>query len=264
MLELLESAISSPWAYLVVFAVALLDAFLPIVPSETVVITAGVFAAATGEPQVLAVIALASLGAFLGDHVSYQIGRRAGVLGRLSLGPRRRRAIGWAADALNRRGGLLLVVARYVPGGRTATTLAAGAVGYSPPKFALFDAVAAISWGVYAAMVGYLGGAAFQGDPVKGLLLGLGLAAVTTVVVEMFRYFHIRKHRRQGRAGLPRRDWPGPHRRRPGPIALRARPVPRRTDGPPGRHRMVSPAAQPTPARLGRHRCAPRGPRGRG
>jgi membrane protein DedA with SNARE-associated domain len=191
-LELLESAISSPWAYLVLFAMALLDAFLPVVPSETLVITAGVFAAATGEPPVLAVIALAALGAFVGDHVSYQIGRRAGtaVLRRPGRGSRRRRAADWAADSLSCRGGLLLVVARYIPGGRTATTLTAGAVGYSPRKFAIFDAIAAVTWGVYATMIGYLGGATFQGDALKGLLFGLGLAAAITIAVEVLRYVH--------------------------------------------------------------------------
>ena len=36
-----EEWVSSDWAYLAIFAVAAIDAFFPIVPSETVVISAG-------------------------------------------------------------------------------------------------------------------------------------------------------------------------------------------------------------------------------
>ena len=265
MLELLETAISSPWAYVVIVAVALLDAIFPVVPSETAVITAGVFAAATGQPHVLAVFVLATLGAFVGDHVSYHLGRRAGasLLRRAGRGGRRQRAIDWAADALAHRGGLLLVVARYIPGGRTATTLTAGALGYPPRRFALFDAVAAVTWSAYATLIGYLGGAAFRGDPAKGLLVGFVLAAAITVTVEIFRYLYHWRQRRH--AGDPRSGGqPSRRRRRPGSIALRMRPVFRRADGPPGRRQMSTPAAQPTPGRLWRRGSAPRGPRGRG
>ncbi len=66
-----------------------------------------------------------------------------------------------------------------------------GAVGYPRRKFAMFDALAAGSWGVYSALVGYLGGAAFEHDKLKGLLFGLGLAASITVLVEVVR--HLRR-----------------------------------------------------------------------
>src|SRR4051812_40105979 len=116
MIELLEAAITSPWAYLALFAIAALDGFFPVVPSETMVITAGVFAA-SGEPNLALVIAAAALGAFCGDHISYQIGRSAGTgfTKRLRPGSRRRAAYDWAAKTLATRGGLLLVIARYIP-----------------------------------------------------------------------------------------------------------------------------------------------------
>ena len=49
-LDLLHQTMTSPWVYLAIFAVAVVDGFFPAVPSETAVITAGVFAA-TGEPD---------------------------------------------------------------------------------------------------------------------------------------------------------------------------------------------------------------------
>ena len=213
-MEALEAAITSPWAYLAIFAIAALDAFFPAVPSETLVITAGVFAAG-GEPALLPVILAAAAGAFLGDHISYQIGRTSGgiLLRRLRPGTRRRAAFDWAQRTLAARGGLLLVVARYIPGGRIAATLTMGAVHYPRRKFALFDLLAAGSWATYSALIGYLGGAAFEHDRLKGLLFGLGLAATITVLVELARFLH---HRRSARRSLPS---PPPEAAGPAPSA---------------------------------------------
>jgi membrane-associated protein len=185
-LDALHEAMSSPWLYLALFVLATLDGFFPVVPAETSVITAGVFAAATGAPHLALVIVVAALGAFAGDHVSYAIGRTTND--RLRNGRRSRKAFGWAERALAERGGLVLVVARYIPGGRTACTITMGAVAYPRRSFALFDAVAAGSWAVYSGLIGYVGGAAFENDPFKGLLLGLGIALTVTAVVEIVRY----------------------------------------------------------------------------
>ncbi|MFK3982221.1 DedA family protein [Micromonospora sp. NPDC050397] len=191
-LELLRETVNSPWVYLAIFAIAVVDGFFPVVPSETAVITAGVFAA-TGGPDLALVIAVAATGAFVGDHVSYLIGRTGGhrIVARLRPGSRRHAAYAWARSAMLTRGGLALVVARYVPGGRTAITLTMGTVGYPRRRFHLFDALAACSWAFYSALVGYLGGMAFEHDPVRGLLLGLGIAITVTVAVELIR--HLRR-----------------------------------------------------------------------
>lgn len=210
-MEALEAAISSPWVYLVVFIIAALDAFFPIVPSETLVITAGVFAAG-GGPALVPVIAAAAAGAFLGDHIAYQLGRSGGsaLLRRLRAG-RRRAAVARIERTLAVRGGLILVVARYIPGGRIATTVTMGAVGYPRRTFALFDVVAAVSWATYSAMIGYLGGVTFERDRLKGLLFGLGLAAAITVVVEVVRFLRQRvaARRRALMERSPATDRPG-------------------------------------------------------
>jgi membrane-associated protein len=198
-LQAVHDVLTSPWFFLVLFALATVDAFFPIVPSESVVITAGVFAA-TGEPNLFLVIGVAALGAFVGDHVSYAIGRRAGgrLAARIPAGGKRRAAHDWAARELGVRGGLVLVVARYIPGGRTAVTLTTGTVGYPLRRFSFFAAIAALSWAVYSGLIGFFGGLAFEADPLKGLLFGIGLAVGITVVVEVVR--HVRRKRRLGSA----------------------------------------------------------------
>jgi membrane-associated protein len=181
----LAEAISSPWVYLVIFAVSLIDAFFPVVPGETSVITAGVFAA-SGQTDLMSVIGVAAVGALAGDHISYLLGRRIKV-GRDS------KVIRWAQEKVRIRGGLILVVARYIPGGRTAVTLTMGSVGYPVRRFTFFATIAAASWAVYSALIGYLGGMAFEKHPVKGLLFGLGLALSITLMTELARY--VRKSR---------------------------------------------------------------------
>lgn len=211
LLEIVHGAMGSPWICLLLFLVSAIDGFFPVVPGETSVITAGVFAA-SGEPGLAPVILAAALGAFAGDHVSYLLGRSCGerLLRRARPGTRRARAFAWAERALAERGGLVLVVARYIPGGRTAVTLTMGATGFPVRRFALFDAVAALSWAVYSALIGYLGGVAFENDPIRGLLLGLGLAFTVTVLTEAVR--HLRRRRSAGRAGdpAPAPDHPAP------------------------------------------------------
>lgn len=190
-----EGLMGSPWVYLALYAIAAIDAFFPVVPGETLVITAGVFASASGEPNVLIVIVVAAAGAFTGDHISYLIGRYGGgaLLGRFGQGNAVHSTMGWARRELDIRGGLVLVIARYIPGGRTATTLTCGATGYPLIRFSFFDAIAALSWAVYSALIGYFAGNWFEGDPIRGLLLGLGIALGITAIVEGIR--HIRNRR---------------------------------------------------------------------
>ncbi|MDO3703945.1 DedA family protein [Micromonospora sp. C28SCA-DRY-2] len=203
-LDLLHQTMSSPWVYLALFTIAVVDGFFPVVPSETAVITAGVFAA-TGQPDLPAVIAVAAAGALVGDHVSYAVGRHGGgrLLARLPGDGRRRAAYEWARRGIATRGGLILTVARYIPGGRTAVTMTMGAARFPRRRFLVFDALAAGSWGVYSALVGYLGGLAFEQDPIRGLLLGLGLALTVTLVVEVTRWL---VGRRRAAAAAPARE----------------------------------------------------------
>ena len=193
----IEGAMGSPWIYLGLLAIAAIDAFFPVVPSETLVISAGVFAASNADPNLLLVIFSSAVGAFIGDHISYFIGRFGGarLLARADEDSRSRKMFDWAARTLYKRGGLILVIARYIPGGRTATTLTCGTIGYPLRKFSFFDAIAALSWGAYAALIGYAGGRAFEDDPVRGLLTGFAIAIAITVAVEVTRYVRERRAR---------------------------------------------------------------------
>src|SRR5688572_5380120 len=190
----------SSWSYAVIFTVATLDAFFPIVPSETAVITGGVLASA-GDLSLLLVIVSASAGAFLGDNISYGLGKWFGehTVKRVFKGDKSRKAFLWAEDQLETRGFYLIIIARFIPGGRTAVTFSSGythAMTYR--RFVLADAIAAVIWGTYAALLGYIGGKQFEEQPWKGLLLAFVVAISLAGLVELVR--HLREKRRAGAA----------------------------------------------------------------
>lgn len=188
---------ASAWAYAVVLLLAVIDAVLPVVPSETAVITAGVVAA-SGHLSLPLVIALASAGAFTGDNLAYGLGRRYGkrLTDRFFRGDKSRQRIEWASVQLDKRGAELIAVGRFIPGGRTAVTLTAGLTRFPWRRFAAFDAIAAIIWAGYAALLGYFGGHAFENQPWKGLLLAFGVALAITAGTELVRV--VLRRRRRG------------------------------------------------------------------
>jgi len=181
---------ASGWAYLIVSVLAYLDALVPVVPSETSVITAGVVASA-GELNLMLIVAAAAAGAFLGDNTAYFIGRRFGarINERFFSGEKARRRTEWAQQQVSERGGELIAIARFIPGGRTVVTLSAGTLGYPWRRFVLFDAAAALGWALYASLLGYFGGHAFEAAPWKGLLLALAIAFAVAGAVEVLRWY---------------------------------------------------------------------------
>jgi membrane protein DedA with SNARE-associated domain len=185
---------SSNWSYAIIFAFALLDVLLPIVPSETSVITAGVVAGA-GDLSLPLVVLAAAAGAFTGDNIAYFLGRYAGdrITGRLFRGEKGEQRLAWADEQLRKRGGELIVTARFIPAGRTLVTLTAGGLGMPWRRFALFDVIAGLTWALYASLLGYVGGKAFESRPWVGLILAVAIAFTVGGAIELVRWLRGRR-----------------------------------------------------------------------
>jgi membrane-associated protein len=181
---------ASGWAYAILFVLAFLDAIIPIVPSETSVITAGVVAS-QGDLNLMLVVLFAAAGAIAGDNMAYFLGWRFGrrINDRFFTSEKAKRRVAWAHRQVEERGGELIVIARFIPGGRTAVTLSAGTLEYPWRKFILFDSIAGFVWGLYAALLGYFGGKAFENAPWKGLLLAFAIALAVTGTIELVRWY---------------------------------------------------------------------------
>jgi membrane-associated protein len=183
--SLVDLVSGSPWTYGAVFLISMLDAFFPVVPSETVVITAGVLAGA-GDLVLWLVMPAAAAGAYLGDNISYGLGRFLGhrIVGRFFRGERSQKTLKWAEEMLERRGGLIFVVARFIPGGRTAATFSAGFTDYEWRKFLVFDGIGCVFWAAYASLLGYFGGRTFEKRTWLALLVAFAIAGALTLVIE--------------------------------------------------------------------------------
>jgi membrane-associated protein len=183
--SLTELASGSPWTYAVVLAVAALDAVLPVAPSETVLVAAGALAG-SGKLALPLVLCAAASGALIGDNVAYALGRWLGprALRRLT-GAKVEKRLAWAQRQLDEHGPSVIVVARFVPGGRTAVTLTAGTLGFPWRRFVAYDLSAAVLWACYGGLIGYFGGSTFEDW--RGLLLALGLAFVVALGIEQVR-----------------------------------------------------------------------------
>jgi membrane-associated protein len=187
-----DAVSGSPWTYAVIFGVSALDAFFPVVPSEATVITAGVLAGG-GDLRIELIIPAAAVGAVCGDNVSYWVGRTLGerIAERVFKGERRRH-LDRAHRMLEERGGYLIVIGRFIPGGRTAVTFAAGSLDWPWRRFIVFDLAAGTIWASYAALLGYFGGKTFEHSPWKGLLVAFAIAALITGGIEAIRWFRKR------------------------------------------------------------------------
>ena len=180
-----DSAIS----YLVALVIPALDAIFPVLPSETAVIALGVATAGSTDPRIALLVAFAAAGAFLGDNLSYLLGRHFGpaVQRRFFATPKGMRAREWAERSLGRFGMQLIIACRFIPGGRTAVTLTCGLTGYPRRRFVVATAAAAVIWALYAFFIGRIGGQAFEDKPWVGLLVACGGTVAISAAVEGIR-----------------------------------------------------------------------------
>ena len=181
--------VDSVLSYVIALVIPALDAVFPVLPSETAIIALGVATAGSTDPRIALLVFCAALGAFLGDNLSYLLGRRFGPLvERRFFGSAKgteRRA--WAERSLQRFGFQLIVVCRFIPGGRTAVTLSCGLLKYRHRQFMLATAIAAVIWALYAFFIGRLGGKAFEDKPWLGFLVAFGGTTVLSLLVEAIR-----------------------------------------------------------------------------
>jgi membrane-associated protein len=187
--EWLEDAIGGEiWTYPALVVSVALDSLFPIAPGEAMMITAGVLAA--NDELILPFVILAgAIGSFLGDNASYGLGASLGRRAerRFFSSGRSRQRLEWARRQLQERGAVIIVAARFIPGGRTATTFSAGTLEMPWRRFVAIDAVASCLWATYIALLGYFGGATFEDDLWKPLLAASAVAVLVATAGELFR-----------------------------------------------------------------------------
>lgn len=198
--EIILQSVASPWLLLILLTVTIIDGFFPPVPSETVLVAAAAVAASAGQIGVLIALGVvAAAGAAIGDNIAFAIGRGLGTdRFRWMRRPRVRHAFAHAAAALDRRSAALILGARYIPVGRVAVNMSAGALGFPWRRFVPLSIVAGLSWSALSLVIGAVAGSWVEDQPLVGAAIGIALALLIGVVIDRL------SARRRRRAAGPR------------------------------------------------------------
>ena len=182
------SALAASWTdgsigYPVLFGGVLLGSVVPVVPTGAVVGAGAAFAVTAHELNLVLVVAVATLGAWAGDLVTFAICRFGGPA-----------AVRWVArgqhadrveqvrEQFRRHGWLIVVIGRLLPAGRIPVLLAAGALAYPWRRLLPASLLAAFLWAVAYAALGVLSGGIFD-SPLVAVLLATLLVLVVGVVL---------------------------------------------------------------------------------
>jgi len=181
----------SPWIYVAVYAVSVIDAFFPVVPSESTVIASSTASSATGSPLLIGVWIAAAAGAWCGDQTGRFIGTKINVRQwRFFRRPKVLKTLVWAEHGLEKRGASLIIAARFIPMGRIAVNLTAGALGYPVKRFMVITAIAATIWASWGVALGTVAGSVFEDNillaVVAGVVGGIILGYAVDVVLSRF------------------------------------------------------------------------------
>jgi len=164
-----------------------------VLPGETAAVLGGVLAS-RGQLSLATLCVVVVVAAVTGPLVGYEIGKRTGD--RLFAARALRRVPGGAEQArkaLRDRGGLAVLLGRFVAFLRAIMPAAAGAVQVPYRTFLIYNVVGGVVWGVGYCLLGYLAGSAYSAVESR---IGTGLAIlVAVIVVAAIVVWTVRRHR---------------------------------------------------------------------
>ncbi len=175
--------------YFWIFPFVIGDAIFPPIPSEMLVIAGGVLSA-EGRVNGLLVVLLAAVASWLGDLLVFQLFKRrlSHVLDRWKWGLQFHAAVHSAIAKAGRSSTYGAIIGlRFIPGGRLATTAAAGIANVSTRGFSLCAALGGLLWASWSVALGYFTGSAtrlpFWASSLIGVGVGLLIGAIVGVIV---------------------------------------------------------------------------------
>ncbi len=166
-----------------------------VIPGETAAVLGGVLAS-RGRVSLPLLVVVVVVAAVTGPLVGYEIGRH---LGSRLIAARRMRAVAAGMDraqaVLRRRGGLAVLVGRFVAVLRALMPAVAGTARMPYRTFLFYNVLGGIIWGVGYCLLGYAAGSAYAAIE---RTVGTGVAvAVAVLVVAALVVWGIRRHRRE-------------------------------------------------------------------
>jgi membrane protein DedA with SNARE-associated domain len=198
----------SDYGLLAVFAFVGIESLGIPLPGETMLITAAVYAGATGKLEIELVLLAAMAGAIIGDNIGYGIGRTGGLrllrkYGRLVRIDERRIKLG--RYLFLRHGGKVVFFGRFTAVLRTYAAFLAGTLHMEWKRFLFFNASGGILWSLIFGLGAYWLGGTFEklSTPAN---IAFGVIGVS-VAIWVIRFAHKNAERLEEQA---ERALPGP------------------------------------------------------
>ncbi|MFE7192121.1 DedA family protein [Kitasatospora sp. NPDC057541] len=192
----IAALVGSSWICALALCAVLGDAFLPFLPSGSLVILAVLKTAQIDGAPVLLGLGVATA-SFLGDLLLLRLARRGApmVSRRLEHRPKLAASVARVQQTLDgrttRAAAAMVVIARFVPAGRTVLDLAIGHSPAHPHRFLRWSALAAMIWAAYIVTLGWLNSHWFE---TAWLSLAVSCTAATVVSTAIARV--VRRNRR--------------------------------------------------------------------
>ena len=173
---------------------------LPVIPGEFALI-AGAIYTGTGDLNVVAVGVTAVIAAVVGSEIGYFIGRLGGRALVLRFGKYvfiREHHLDRAERAVDRYGGYLVIVARFIVGLRELIGIIAGVTGMRLVTFTIYNVIGAVAWVGTWIGLGYLAGdhiAVIYADVTRYFVYAVIVAAVALAAWIVLRVRAARQRR---------------------------------------------------------------------
>jgi len=187
------AALLSVWGYGAIgVIIALESAGLPL-PGETLLIGAAIYARLAGTMGIGWIVAVAALGAIVGDNLGYWIGRRYGVGflerhgARIGLGPQKFRL---SQYLFYKWGGAVVFFGRFITLLRIFAALLAGANRLPLKQFLIYNAAGGVAWASLFGFGAYYLTAGFE--QVEGGVARFAAGALLAGLFMLWRYY--RRH----------------------------------------------------------------------
>ena len=148
--------------YLVIGIIIFIETALLVgffLPGDSLLFSAGLVAAARDDVNVVILISIVFLAAFIGDQVGYVVGRKAGrPYFQRAKSPIMKKMLLRSEIFYEKYGWWAVVIARYIPWVRTFVPPIAGTVKMNYYKFLSANVLGAFLWGVGITLAGYYSG----------------------------------------------------------------------------------------------------------
>jgi membrane-associated protein len=180
--------------YIILFLVIFTETglvIMPFLPGDSLLFTAGLFAA-SGELNLGLILSLLVIAAILGDNVNYWVGRKLG-LGVFNWKIRGRQLVkkeylDKTEAFFEKNGTKAIIMARFVPFVRTFTPFAAGVGKMEYKKFLMFDIIGGFLWIFSLTLAGYfLGNIVWIKENIEKVCLGIIFISILPMIISFLK-----------------------------------------------------------------------------